>query len=63
VGVMCFIYAEDPLFRTMFPGTEIAKKYGLVDFVFWLVSSVKQQPNRATVVLRQDVWQSLVRLS
>ena len=25
---MCFTYAGDPLFRTMFPDTEIVKKYG-----------------------------------
>jgi len=25
VGMMCFTYAEDPLFRTMFPDTEIEK--------------------------------------
>ena len=25
---MCFTYAGDPLFRTMFPDKEIAKKYG-----------------------------------
>ena len=28
VGMMCFTHAEDHLFRTMFPDTEIAKKYG-----------------------------------
>ena len=28
MGVMCFTYAGDPFFCTMFPDTEIAKKYG-----------------------------------
>ena len=48
-GVISFSYAGDPLFRTTFPDTEIAKKYGSgkigspgsVDFVFGLVSSLK----------------------
>jgi len=52
VGVMCFTYAGDPFFCTMFPDTEIAKKIwqwsrdgkigtpGRVDFVFWLLSSL-----------------------
>jgi len=28
VGVMYFTYAGDPLFHTLFPDIEIAKKYG-----------------------------------
>ena len=53
VDVMCFTYSGEPIFCTLFPDTEIVKKYGSgpgpeyprhpgsEDFVFGLVSSLK----------------------
>jgi len=42
--VMCFTYAEEPLFRGMFPDTETVvqgRKILRIDFVFRLVTSLK----------------------
>ena len=51
VGMMCFTYAEDHLFRTMFPDREVVKKCGCGQD---LEKSVFQMPDTCGFCLRNS---------